>query len=451
MDLLGIDSPVSFSPDSSEMVFLLVRQDSESITVANQDGGSARTIIKRNRPNLLSHDGTPSWSPDGRFIAFAAGTHLPKRELDVFLYDLASGSETKLTRKSWFNIKQTGWLLDGSGIVMTAANEGETNEQIYQVAYPTGETKRLTNDLYDYSGISIGRKEKQLVTIAAEESAQIYTLDLTDGIGAMNSARQISTVAHDWQGVAWTQDDRIVFGSTSATGYLDIWIMNADGGNRRHLLNDQAADTDPAVSGDNRYIVFVSRRAGTHNLWRINTDGSNLIQLTNGTGEFSPQISPDNRWVVYHRLSPGDPISVWKVPIEGGAPQQLSNKPTSRPDVSPDNLLVSSTYREETDSPLLIGVYPLEGIGKVKVLKPMPEARLFVPMHWSPDGKSIVYVVSKDGADNLWSQKLAASIKPKQLTNFTTDKVYGFDFSFDGKQLAISRGRTNSYIVSIMW
>ncbi len=443
-----IDSPVSFSPDGREMVYLIVTDDYERLIVANADGGEQKTIVERTRPEFISHDGWPSWSPDGRTIAFAAGTRDGKRRMHVVLFDVASRTEKILTAQPRHEIRQVAWLPDGNSLVMTAADEGDTAEHLYRVSYPQGEVAPLTNDFYDYAGVSIARYAASLVTVAAEDTAQIWTLEEAENGRLETHGRQVSYGKNDRQGVAWTPDNRLVYGS-DASGNFEIWTMAADGSDSRQLTFDPAFDTDPDVSPDNRYIVFSSKRTGVYNLWRVSIDSGDPVRLTNGIGEYYPQVSPDGRWIVYHRFVPGDPTAVWKVSIEGGAPVQLTTKPSTRAAVSPDNGWVASTYRETVEAPFSIGIYPLAGApdANIKMLKPLDGAQLFVPLRWSSGGRAIIYVVRKDGVDNLWSHAVDEAAAPRQLTRFTSERIYAFDFSSDGKRLALARGRQNSYVV----
>jgi Tol biopolymer transport system component len=64
------------------------------------------------------------------------------------------------------------------------------------------------------------------------------------------------------------------------------------------------------------------------------------------------------------------------------------------------------------------------------------------------DGQSLVYGVTKKGVTNLWVQPLDGS-PPKQLTNFASEQIFGFDLSRDGKQVAMSRGTQTSDVVLI--
>ncbi len=58
------------------------------------------------------------------------------------------------------------------------------------------------------------------------------------------------------------------------------------------------------------------------------------------------------------------------------------------------------------------------------------------------------YIDTINGVSNIWSLPLDGG-PPKQLTNFKTDQIFWFDFSRDGKQLALSRGTQTSDVILI--
>jgi Tol biopolymer transport system component len=68
--------------------------------------------------------------------------------------------------------------------------------------------------------------------------------------------------------------------------------MQRDGSDQRQLTVDAAMDVSPRVTPDNRYIVFISNRSGAFQVWRMNIDGSNQIQLTKGGPKNYLAISP---------------------------------------------------------------------------------------------------------------------------------------------------------------
>jgi Tol biopolymer transport system component len=65
---------------------------------------------------------------------------------------------------------------------------------------------------------------------------------------------------------------------------------------------------------------------------------------------------------------------------------------------------------------------------------------------WSSDGRSLVYVDTSGGVSNLWAQPLEGG-KPVQLTDFKSDRIYWFDLSRDGRQLALTRGNESTDVV----
>jgi Tol biopolymer transport system component len=72
----------------------------------------------------------------------------------------------------------------------------------------------------------------------------------------------------------------------------------------------------------------------------------------------------------------------------------------------------------------------------------------YPPWQWSRDQQSLVYVETRNGVSNLWSQPLDGSA-PKQLTNFQSDQIFSFSWSPDGSQLALSRGTSTSDVILI--
>jgi len=111
-------------------------------------------------------------------------------------------------------------------------------------------------------------------------------------------------------------------------------------------------------------------------------------------------------------------------------------------------------YRDDQgqSSQIKMGIFSFEGGNPIKVFPVQRSALPPVPapnyLRWTADGSAVLYLDTRDGVSNIWSQPLTGE-PPTQITDFKTDRIFSFDWSRDGKQLAVARGRQSSDIVEI--
>jgi Tol biopolymer transport system component/DNA-binding winged helix-turn-helix (wHTH) protein len=442
--LENINGPVSFAPDGKRVVFVRGEGETRLLIVSATDGTGERTLITRRGPTIF---GLPTWSPDGKRIACVYGSlenlNSSTPYLGVTSYDATDGSETKVTDERWVGVAQLAWLPDSSGLVLSAAEQELSPSQIWLLSFPSGEVRRVTNDLNTYNGASLTADASALITVQTDRVPNVWVAPAGDAA----RARQITSGAgkfDGYYGVAWMPDGRIVY-SSIASGSWDIWMMNADGSGARQLTVGGRASYGPSASADGRYIVFVSNRAGgTFNVWRMDADGSNPKQLTFGKGENFAHATPDGRWVVYATVGFGQMNVIWKVPIEGGEPVQLTNKPSSWPFVSPDGKSFVCTYGGGPNTPPKLALVPIEGGEPTKLFDIPPSFRANTV--WLPDNRGIAFLDSRDGTTNVWMQPLAGG-KHVKLTDFKTDGVAAYDWSRDGRLAATRSVETTSVVL----
>jgi TolB protein len=263
--------------------------------------------------------------------------------------------------------------------------------------------------------------------------------------GDVANANQIRSGGHNLEGVgslAWTPDGRIVY-SSLASGTQDLWIINSDGSGQKQVTAESGNNFEAAVTPDGRYIVYTSAREDGHNIWRMDPDGANPMQLTRGNIDDDADVSADSQWVIYDSRSSGD-WNVWKVSIDGGDPVQLTDFTSREVRVSPDGKLIACEYRENINSPWRYAIFPFEGGKPIQVFDLAGKDKFA----WSRDSRSIIYNHTIGGVGNIWSLPLGGG-SPKQLTNFKTEQIYNFDWSADGKKLVLARGTTTIDVVLI--
>lgn len=451
--LTDIDSQISFAPDKKHFAFVqndLSRKESRLI-IANLDDADQQHLAVHAGVHWLT-DAAPAWSPDGKVIIFtariqpskAAGTVASLVEVQV-----AGGRQKILNTRQWDAIQAIEWLADGTGLIVAARdNASLLAHQLWQIDYPGGEARAITRDLNSYSSAGLTADMKSLVTVLHRRIANLW---ITPGDRSSEAVQIHSGNSKDlgWTlGVEWLRDGKIIYGST-ASGKEDVWLMNTDGSDQKQLTTTAGANFEPTVSDDGRTVVYVSKAAdAAQNLWKMNLENGERAQLTNGGFDLRPDISPDGRWVVYMSVIKDSP-TLWKTSIDGGgAPIQLSDKIAAVPRVSPDGRFIACFYRAQVETYSKFAVLPFDGGEPVKVFDRSPTTFVEAGIRWTPDGRALTFVDNRDGVSNVWLQPLDGS-PAKQLTNFTSETIFRFAWSPDGKMIVAERGTETGDIVLI--
>jgi serine/threonine protein kinase/WD40 repeat protein len=448
--ITGVETPVTFSPDGARLAFVKKKGEATALTITNADGTNERELALRLRPNIFTLSGAPpigpAWSPDGKIIACPT-FNLAENNMGVVAVNVSDGSVKEVTTRPWYRIRQLAWLPDSDGLVMNAIDQMSSVPQVWSLSYPAGEARRVTNDPNAYEGLSMTADANALVTIRSQQLSTVWMVPTGEASGQVTQLPASNSKGA--YGLSWTTANKIVYSSNEG-GHFNIWLMDADGSNQKQLTFGDHLDIQPVVSRDAHRIVFVSYRTGAAHIWRMESDGSNPVQLTNGLYENMPALSTDGQWVVYHGLAEGKDW-IWKVSIDGGQPQRLTDKEAIQPAVSPDGKLIAYFTRDDASkAPWKLAVIPFEGGQPASQYEISAMVNtLWHNIRWTPDGQNISYVVNNGGVSNIWNQPVSGTSTPVQLTDFKESRIFAFDWSPDGKQLACVRGVTNKEIVLV--
>lgn len=252
----------------------------------------------------------------------------------------------------------------------------------------------------------------------------------------MGQARPVIPGPIDFDHIAWTPEGTLISDEGPS-----LWETNVDGSGRR-LLIDNSLPAYPIVTADGRHIVFASGASGRLNIWRMDRDGSNLVQLTNDGGTL-PAISPDGQWVFYT-----NPIyehqGVWKVPLAGGTAEQVVQALASKAAVSPDGKQLAYEHRPPHSIQSQVVIAYLAGGGPLKVFEDLSTG--YGNLRWLPDGHGLVFISGK--SRDLELLPLAGGA-PRKLVEHGAEELFSFDISSDGKRLAYTKGTLTSTLVLI--
>ena len=444
--LRDIDSPVAISPNGKQLAFIrrLRGKGEDQLMLANADGSNLRVLSSRKGADFYNLTGM-DWSPDGKLIACPAGSNAGVRHMFVAEINVSTGQEKPLSPFEWANVGRVSWVRDGKGLVIGAMEQGSSLTQILFIPYPSGPPQRITNDLNDYRDMLLTDDSRSLVTVQTEAHVNIWLTALHDPLHSKQITEGIGQRSGE-RGLTWMPNGNLVYISR-ASGSSDVWIMNQEGKAQQQLTTaDTRAEIYPEVSPDGRYIVFVSTRSGNSHIYRLELSTGEQIQLTHGISEEFPAISADGKWVIYNSTA-SSRFTLWKVSMDGGEPVQLNDDLTQWPTVSPDGQHIACWYRSDMNAQWKVALLSING-GDPERLVELPGADVSFPVRWTPDGKGLSFVATRNGVSNVFMQPLEGG-EVKQLTQFTDEQIFWFDWSRDGKQLACSRGRITNDVVLI--
>ena len=195
------------------------------------------------------------------------------------------------------------------------------------------------------------------------------------------------------------QGSRIVFAHLGFDNF-EIYVMDADGENRKNLSNNPVDDEDPDWSPDGTKIAFVSRRTGEYQIYVMDGDGKNQIKLTDGPGgKWEPDWSPDGGKIAFSVGSSFKAVVAPHIAVmdADGLNRVEFEDESMQPSWSPDGGKIAFvSWRDERNEIYVIGA---DGQGLERVTHDL--APKWSPS-FSPDGQRIAYYASHEGFYHIY-------------------------------------------------
>jgi serine/threonine protein kinase/Tol biopolymer transport system component len=447
----NIASEITFSPDGTQIAYL--RQESPSpgrfqLLTARADGTNEVAS-----PNISPNSdvGSVAWSPDGKQFGEVFQTYADALS-ELIVHAVKTGEARTIAKLRNELLLDAIWLPNGRGMVTRYQERISplARTQIGYVSYPDGEFRSITRDTNAYQSLSLSSDGKTLATVQQKTGATFFLLPAGGFVGSQPPPAAAQNKNSFLFG--WRNDGGVFFDDGS-----EILRMAVDGNGRAVVLNDPAAQfLRPTRCPGTPYAAFVwagRNGSGKINVWRMNEDGSNPIQLSQTGGDVAPTCSPSGKWVYYRQ---GDTAGVVvRVPVEGGAAEPIPGAtiPGMFPvvplfDISPGDkqMAILMAYTDTSNPKRRIALIPLDAGTKPELRWIEPDPRISGEAIFTPDGSALIYPVRENGVDNLWKQPLDGA-PGRKITNFQSDTIRIAQFSPNGKTLGVLQVHTESDVV----
>jgi Tol biopolymer transport system component/DNA-binding winged helix-turn-helix (wHTH) protein len=327
---------------------------------------------------------------------------------------------------------------DGKFIAFTWDNDTKQNHDIYVKMVNQGEFIRVTsNPAYEQQATWSPDGLNIAFLRAPNLAGDRYHLMVTPALGG--TEREVARV---WGGLDWSPDGKwfAVSDKEPQDVSTGIYLIAADGSSRRKLSlpkdEDRVYDTFPTFSNDGRELAFVRWKSdASGELFIINITDGRLRQLTfDDTNIQSPHWSYDGKEILFTSSRSGN-RRLWRIPVTGGPAQLVENFPNDieHITISPASPVIAFTqniFERAIDlySPRKDGPPPCE----INSSRPEDGPRI------SNDGKFVVFESQQSGWNEIWTARTDCS-ELFQVTKFNEHVGGSPVWSHDGKRIIFGR------------
>jgi Tol biopolymer transport system component/DNA-binding winged helix-turn-helix (wHTH) protein len=386
---------------------------SATIWIASVEDGKPRQVTQAGNPaggHLL-----PTWSPDGKHIAFIDGD---QQSMQIWSIALTGEQLTLVTPKPSFTKADLAWAPDGSGILYAMGTMLLRQRVAPDTGAPIGEPIKVV-DLGStvLRSPTISASGGRIAYSAWTAKSNLWSIRLSpishEPVGGptaltdeMNSRNGLPSFSPNGQQIAFISE-RMGEG-------CQLWLINAAGNNPTQLTTAPQQATSPVWHPSGEQIAFVSYAGGRGTLASIALEDRQERMLSEADARWFLRLSPDATQVAFN-YSPNGFSNIGVNSVDAGTPRQLTYETsfTGFPCWSPDGKLIG--YQTKQGDYQQVMVVPYGGGTPVQLTFDKGDSW---PFGWSPDGERITFAGSRDGIWNLWW--VARSDKSqKQLTRNT--------------------------------
>ena len=250
-----------------------------------------------------------------------------------------------------------------SGVIVFASDRSDNNSEIYRIHADGRGLRRLTttssaNDrapALSPDGARIAW-EREITTTSGDVTAvEIWTMDADGG-----DARAVVSNGSFNRSPSWAPDGTLVY-SSRVSGSDQIYRLRPGSSTPERLTTGGAADQSPRVSPDGGAVLFQSNRGLDFDVYVMRIDGSDVVNLTERGGDDRfPAWAPDGARVVWTRFDEATlTFDLWWMRSDGTDARPLVATPYNElaPSLSPDGTQV--VFQSDRVAPARLFVAPV--------------------------------------------------------------------------------------------
>jgi TolB protein len=252
---------------STRLSYVIKEGKRYRLVISDADGQNIRNAMNSGEPII-----SPSWSPDGKKVAYVS---FEDRKPVVYVHELATGRRIALSNQKGNN-SAPAWSPDGRKLAISLSKDGNT---------------------------------------------QIYGIN-ADGTGLQRLTRG-NTIDTEPQ---YSADGRYIYFTSDRGGNPQIYRMSAEGEQAegvRRVTYKQGFVTSPRISPDGKYLAYIANIGGAYRLYILNLATGDAQALTDGSSDESPSFAANGRYVLYSTKVSGKRVLA-AVSVDGNSKQVLS-------------------------------------------------------------------------------------------------------------------------------
>ncbi len=392
----GQEADPELSPDGAQVAFTWENGDTGNIDVYVKQAG-AETPLQLTDDD--ARESSPTWSPDGQNIAFVRSTEAGGRE--VTIVPAIGGGERVVAQFEDREVSSLVWSPDGTTIALSAQAETTGAFSLFLLSVETLEMRRLTEPAAAEWGdaepaFSPDGARLAFVRRAGESDEDLFVVPTRGG-----EPERLTADEREIAGLDWTPDGQsIVFASSRAEG-AGLWRIAASGGTPERIATAGEGESvrQPSLARRGRRLTY-EQRSSDANIWAIRQGRFGRLPLIHSTRwESNPQFSPNDEQIAFASDRSGNP-EVWLVDADGENPVQLTafaGPPVALPRWAPDGRRLAFDARIDGNT----DIYVVDvGGGQPRRLTENPASD--VAPSWSTDSTTVYFSSDRSGTWEVW-------------------------------------------------